>query len=104
MPTEVLVALAVQIPLVAVVAWAFTTGKVHSPAEMKRREEEHAAELVRRSNTLTSQIDDWRGLYLQERKDRIEADRRLSSATAELKEVTTRVEDLTKEVIRSGRG
>ena len=104
MPPEILIAIVVQIPLVAVVAWAFTTGKVHSPAEMKRREKEHAAELERRSATLMAQTEDWRRLYAQERADRLEADHRLSTATGELKEVTARVEELTKEVIRSGRG
>jgi len=104
MPPEVLIGLAVQVPLVAVVAWAFVTGKVHSDAELKRRESDHDAELKRRHETLTGQITDWRLLYNQERSDRIEADRRLTIATSELKEVTTRVEELTKEVIRSGRG
>ena len=104
MPPEVIMGLVLQLPLVSVVTWAFLTGKVHSPAEMKRREDEHAAEMLRERNALTGQINDWRGLYLQERTDRIEADRRLSTATGELKEVTARVEELTKEVIRSGRG
>src|SRR5688500_10312609 len=103
LPPEVLIGLAVQVPLVAVVTWAFVTGKVHSAAELRRRENEHAAELKRRHDTLTGQINDWRALYNQERADRIEADRRLTTATGELKEVTARVEDLTKEVIRGGR-
>lgn len=103
MPPEVVMALVLQLPLVAVVTWAFLTGKVHSSAELTRREKEHAAELQRRSDSLSMQITDWRTLYNQERADRIEADRRLTTATGELKEVTTRVEELTKEVIRGGR-
>lgn len=104
MPAEVIAALVLQLPLVAMVTWAFVTGKVHSGAELKRREVEHDAELRRRSDTLVSQINDWRALYHQERSDRIESDRRLTVATGELKEVTTRVEELTKEVIRGSRG
>lgn len=93
LPPDVIVALVLQFPLVAVVAWAFVTGKVHSPAEMARVVKD-----------LMAQIGDWRALYQQERSDRIEADRRLTAATSELKEVTTRVEELTKEVIRGSRG
>lgn len=104
MPAEILIGIAVQIPLVAVVAWAFVSGQVHSDAELKRREKEHQAELQRRHDTLTGQINDWRTLHNQERADRIEADRRLTIATGELKEVTSRVEELTKEVIRGSRG
>lgn len=103
MPPEVIAALILQIPLVAVVAWAFTTGKVHSHAELQRREADHQAELKRRSDILGAQISDWRGLHSQERVDRIAADARLTIATSELKEVTARVEELTKEVIRSAR-
>lgn len=103
MPDEVVLGLVFQMPLVAVVAWAFLTGRVHSPAEMTRREEEHRAELQRRTDTLTAQVSDWRRLYDQERADRIEADRRLTTATGELRDVTGRVEELTKEVIRGGR-
>lgn len=104
MPPEVIMGLVLQLPLVAVVAWAFLTGKVHSSAELERREREHDAEMRRRGDTMTAQINDWRALYNQERADRIEADRRLTTATGELKEVTARVEELTKEVIRGGRG
>lgn len=102
-PPSVIVAVVLQLPLVAVVTWAFLTGKVHSNAELERREHEHAAELQRRNDTLMAQINDWRTLHNQERADRIEADRRLTAATGELKEVTGRVEELTKEVIRGSR-
>ena len=92
-----------QIPLVAVVAWAFVTGAVHSDNELKRREAEHEAELKRRHDTLSAQIQDWRTLYDQERKDRIAADARLAVAVSEIKDATARIEDLTKEVIRVSR-
>lgn len=92
-----------QIPLVAVVAWAFVTGAVHSDNELRRRELEHDAELKRRSDTLNAQIKDWRDLYNQERMDRIAADARLAVAVSEIKDATARVEDLTKEVIRVSR-
>src|SRR5688500_748090 len=103
MPPEVIIGVIVQISLVAVVTWAFVSGKVHSDSELKRRETEHDAELRRRNDTLVAQIHDWRGLYAQERTDRIEADKRLTIATGELKEVTACVEDLTKEGIRRAR-
>lgn len=103
MQPEIWIAIALQIPLVAVVAWAFTTGRVHSDAELKRREKDHQAELGRRTDTMRAQVEDWRTLYQQERSDRLRSDERLSTATGELKEVTARVEELTKEVIRNGR-
>lgn len=103
MPPEVVMALVLQLPLVAVVTWAFLTGKVHSSSELQRREREHDAELRRRTDTLTVQVNDWRALYTQERSDRIEADRRLTTAISEIKDAAARVEDLTKEVIRGGR-
>lgn len=99
---EWLVPLVLQIPLVAVVAWAFVTGKVHSDAELRRREAEHDAELKRRHDTLTMQINDWRTLYQQERTDRLEADKRLAVAVSEIRDGTARIEELTKEVIRHG--
>ena len=86
MQPEILFAIAAQIPLVAVVAWAFTTGRVHSDAEVKNW---HA------------RANEWKQLYEQERRDRIDAVVRLSAATASVKEVTAGVEDLTREVIRA---
>ncbi len=50
-----------------------------------------------------SEIASLKALNAQERADRVDADKRLTIATGELKEVTTRVEELTKEVIRSAR-
>jgi hypothetical protein len=92
-----------QIPLVAVVAWAFVTGAVHSDNELKRRESDHDAEMKRRVGSFQEQIADWRTLYQQERVDRLAADARLVIAVAEIKDATDRVEDLTKEVIRVSR-
>lgn len=97
-----LVGVVMQIPLVAAVTYAFLRGLVHSHAELERREAEHQAELNRRTDTLSNQINDWRTLYSQERADRIAADTRLAAAVAEIKDAASRVEELTKEVIRHG--
>ena len=88
-------ALALQIPLVIAVAWYFDR-------EHRKQQAEHQAELKRRTDTLTSQINDWRTLYSQERADRLAADARLASAVREIKDAADRVDELTKEVIRHG--
>jgi hypothetical protein len=68
-----------QLPLVAVVAYGFLTGRVRRSGE----------------------VDDWQRLYRQEREDRIAAENRLAVATAEIKEVVAGVAELTKEVVRN---
>lgn len=86
------------------------TGKLRTEREIKERDEELA--LVRQARDkreehmrreMETAVGSWQHLYQQERSDRLKADDRLTSATSELKEVTARVEELTKEVIRNAR-
>ena len=95
-------ALALQIPLVAAVTYAFLSGAIHTRAELDRREKEHEAELARRSSTLEARAQDWRDLYEKEREDRIDAAQRLAAATDTIRAVIEKVDDLTREVIRNG--
>lgn len=96
------VGLVVQLPLVSAVTWAFLTGKVHSDAELRRVQDDHQAELKRRTDTLGTQVADWKRLYEQERADRVEANQRLSTAAETIRQVMNNVEDLTREMIRNG--
>ena len=84
-----------QLPLVVGVAFYFDRRE-------KKLQADHQAELKRRTDTLTGQIQDWRTLYSQERSDRISAEQRLAAAVSEIKDAASRIEDLTKEVIRHG--
>jgi uncharacterized protein (DUF934 family) len=93
------IAIAIQIPLVAVVAWAFTNGKVHSHAEIERHEADHRSELA----SLGQQVSDWRALYDQERADRIAVSERLATVIEGIKDIVDGVDELTKEVIRVSR-
>ncbi len=81
-------AVVLQIPLVSVVAWAFVSGKIHTDAELKRRE---------------SEIAEWKTLFERERIDRNEAAKRLADGTEAIRDVMDKVEGLTREVIRNGR-
>ena len=100
------------LPLVMLVAFGYLiiTGKLRTEREITERDEELAA--VRKSRDqreahmrreMETAVGSWQQLYAQERNDRLKADDRLTIATGELKEVTARVEELTKEVIRSAR-
>ncbi len=82
-----------QIPLVSAVAWAFVSGKIHTDAELKRREAENAQALA-----------EWKTLFERERSDRNEAAKRLAEGTEAIRDVMDKVESLTREVIRNGRG
>jgi len=79
MPDWIPPALLLQLPLVAVVAYAFVSGRVRRAGE----------------------VIDWQTLYQQERSDRIAAEARLAAATSEIKEVVAGVQELTKEVVRN---
>lgn len=93
--------LVAQLPLVAAVAWAFVTGRVHSKAELERREQEHLDELRRQKIDSDGQVADWKRLYEQERGDRIEAHQKLAAAIDSIGKIVDGVEDLTREVIRN---
>ena len=91
-------------------AYLIITGKLRTEREVKERDKELAEvrkarnqreEHMRRE--METAVGSWQHLYQQERTDRLKADDRLTVATSELKEVTARVEELTKEVIRSAR-
>ena len=84
-------AVALQIPLVAAVTFAFLSGSIHTDAELKRRELDH-----------TKALTDWKNLYERERTDRMEAAKRLAEGTETIRDVMARVDDLTREVIRNG--
>lgn len=91
-------------------AYLIIVGKLRTEREIKERDEELAQ--VRKSRNereahmrreMETAVGSWQQLYQQERADRLKADDRLTIATGELKEVTARVEELTKEVIRNAR-
>lgn len=94
--------------MLAAFGYLIITGKLRTEREIKERDVEIAA--VRKSRDareehmrreMVTAVSSWQALYNQERNDRLKADDRLTTATSELKEVTARVEELTKEVIRS---
>ena len=89
MPDWAIAALVVQMPLVAVVAWAFLSGAVHTDAEIK-------GALERKDQ----QIAEWKALHEQERRERLEAQRQMAETTDEIRGVLDALNDLTKEVIR----
>lgn len=100
------------LPLVMLIAFGYLviTGKLRTEREITERDEELAAVRKARDQRedhmrreMETAVGAWQQLYQQERADRLKSDDRLTTATSELKEVTGRVEDLTKEVIRNAR-
>lgn len=92
---------AFQIPMVIGLAWYFDRREQKLKAEQKQMQADHLAELDRRTTTLTARVNEWKDLYDEERRDRIEAQRSLAATTAEVRGVLDALQDLTREVIRN---
>jgi hypothetical protein len=104
-------AIAFQIPLLATAGVLITRGTFITGREanarveaiqkvLDRREEEHAAELKRRHDTLSAQIEYRESLRVEERDARIKAEQRLEVMAKSMDQVTDFLSSIEKEVIR----
>jgi hypothetical protein len=104
-------AIAFQIPLLATAGVLITRGTFITGREanarveaiqkiLDRREEEHAAELKRRNDTLMTQIEYREKLRAEEREGRVKAEERLATMAKSMDQVTDFLSSIEKEVIR----
>lgn len=97
------VALILQIPIVVGVGYLLARGVFVTGRELTRREEDHQAELQRRTESLTREIEYRETLRQEEQRGRVQAEERLSVMSRGIEQITALMNDIEKEIIRGRR-
>lgn len=96
-------AVVLQIPLVVGFGFLIARGIFVAGRELDRREREHQAELQRRHETLTKEIEYREKLRVEEQQARLKAEERLATMARGIEAITALMNDIEKEIIRAGR-
>ena len=91
-----------QVPLAAAVGWMFISGKVHSDAELKRREKEFQEAMRTREAEHLAQIAYIEARRAEERADRLLAEQRIDRLTESAEKSEELMASIEKEIIRNG--
>ena len=100
MPPEVIAGIALQIPLVGVVAWGFISRKLRTDGEAKDVDAAHRANVKELTERHRREVDYLEERRREEREGRIAAERRVSELTERWDRALDLLAGVEKELIR----
>lgn len=100
---EIIAGLILQLPIVAVITYAFVSGKVRRSGEVTDLEARHEHEVEQLQARHTRELDYLEARRSEEREGRIAAERRVSELTERWDRAIDLLSGVEKELIRSGR-